>query len=255
MQLYTVQKLGNWNQHLVMIHGNSSSSLTFKRILQSDLPLNMTAIDLPGHGKSPRSIHPELDYSLESNLNSIQNVISKLNGKIILYGNSLGGHYAMELLKRIPEQIESIIISGAPPVDKPPVLEKAFNVSDEMLTFLNEDLSIEKAQWALNYYVHNKACLQQVIDAALATDPKTRLILSQNLNEGLWSDQKAIVENSLKPVFHIHGEYEPGVKLEYIKSIKNISKIYQIRGAAHFPQLENAGEVISVLNEILTKLK
>ncbi|WP_286746120.1 alpha/beta hydrolase [Roseivirga sp. UBA1976] len=251
MQLYNVQRLGGWNQHLVMIHGNSSSSQTFQKILDSDLPVNMTAIDLPGHGKSPRSDNPSKDYSVKEVISCLREFILKLNAEIIIYGNSLGGHYAMELINEIPDSIDTIVISGAPPVSKPPVLEEVYNLNEHMMAFFQEELTEEQAKAAMEAYMFNKQHLPELVEGALNTDPKCRSVIAEDLNKGVWSDQKAIVENSAVHVYYIHGLHDPAIKLDYVKSVKNIEKIYEIKRAGHYPQLENPKEVITAISEIL----
>jgi len=243
------------HHQILAIHGNSSSADTFQQLIALNPDQSFTTVHLPGHGQQSRADDPAKEYTIASILDHIAHELSKIEGKVILYGNSLGGHLAMELLASFSDKIQALIISGAPPVGAPPIMEDYFNLDERMMHLFKEELSEKEAAAVFEHFCHQTKHLQEQVNTALHTDPRVRAILAEELSKGAWSDQKYIVESSTVPIFYIGGQQDPVVIEDYIRSINNIKAVFMIPEAGHYPHFEQPEKVTEVLNEIFTFLE
>jgi len=86
---------------IFFIHGNSTSSATWKKQFSSTLftAYRLVAIDLPAHGSSEASPEPERDYNLAGLASILTEVIQELEmGPYILCGSSLGTNILAEMI-------------------------------------------------------------------------------------------------------------------------------------------------------------
>lgn len=88
---------------IVFIHGNSSSSEIFKATIESELiPYNKIAINLLSHGNNqPENLNQEEHFSIASYKKDVLKQIGHLEDAVLLVGNSLGGHVAIEIASQI----------------------------------------------------------------------------------------------------------------------------------------------------------
>jgi pimeloyl-ACP methyl ester carboxylesterase len=86
---------------IFFIHGNSTSSATWKKQFSSDLfsAYRLVAIDLPAHGSSEASPSPEKDYTLAGLASIVTEFIQELEmGPYMLCGSSLGTNILAEMI-------------------------------------------------------------------------------------------------------------------------------------------------------------
>src|SRR3954470_6003217 len=94
---------------LVLIHGITSSSRTWERVLPA-LAEHHTVIapDLLGHGNSAK---PRGDYSLGAYASGIRDLLVALgHARATVIGHSLGGGVAMQLSYQFPERVERLVL-------------------------------------------------------------------------------------------------------------------------------------------------
>jgi pimeloyl-ACP methyl ester carboxylesterase len=94
---------------LVLIHGITSSSATWVRVIPS-LARHFTVIapDLIGHGDSDK---PRGDYSLGAHASSIRDLLVALgHERASIVGHSLGGGIAMQFSYQFPERCERLVL-------------------------------------------------------------------------------------------------------------------------------------------------
>src|SRR4051794_39466652 len=94
---------------LVLIHGITSSSRTWERVLPA-LAEHHTVIapDLLGHGESAK---PRGDYSLGAYASGIRDLLVALgHPRATVVGHSLGGGIAMQLAYQFPERVERLVL-------------------------------------------------------------------------------------------------------------------------------------------------
>ncbi|KAK7532359.1 Alpha/Beta hydrolase protein [Phyllosticta citribraziliensis] len=121
---------------LLLIHGNSSCSLSFHRLLthlrahSSPLTTHRTLLlDLPGHGASTDAPHPEASYTQPAYAAAALDVLEALgclSGGVVVLGWSLGGHVALEMAAADEARmrrggadatrcVQGVMIVGTPP--------------------------------------------------------------------------------------------------------------------------------------------
>jgi pimeloyl-ACP methyl ester carboxylesterase len=94
---------------LVLIHGITSDSLTWRRVMPRLLrDFTVIAPDLIGHGESAK---PRGDYSLGAHASGVRDVLLALgHDRATFVGHSLGGGVAMQLAYQFPELCERLVL-------------------------------------------------------------------------------------------------------------------------------------------------
>jgi pimeloyl-ACP methyl ester carboxylesterase len=102
-------RMGGWGPLLVLVHGITSSSATWDRVL-SKLAKQYTVLapDLLGHGRSDKE---RGDYSLAAHANTIRDLMDVLGlRRGTFVGHSLGGGVAMQLAYQYPERVDRLVL-------------------------------------------------------------------------------------------------------------------------------------------------
>ncbi|MFY0625186.1 MAG: alpha/beta hydrolase [Reichenbachiella sp.] len=245
-------KINNPAMKILFIHGNSSSAKAVDKISSDEFQI--IAKDLPGHGSQMYSNQPEKEYRFSALKEHVKSVAKQIDEPFILCGNSLGGHIVMEISEEL-EHCRALIVFGAPPLKKPLNTEEAFLPNDMLNAYLKADFTEEEIGNVIPFTVQNNECIPLLIEDFKNTDPKFRDVFALSaLYDGEIDDEKMIIERLKIPVFLIHGMQDPSVNLAYLKSISNISKIYEIDNCGHYPTLEQPEIFTEILNEIVMEL-
>jgi pimeloyl-ACP methyl ester carboxylesterase len=243
---------------IVFIHGNSSSSEVFIDIMNSKkITQSKLAVDLPGHGKSIDSYTNEDDFSMKSYSEKIISVINQINDDILICGNSLGGHIAIEVSEKIL-RLKGLVIFGTPPLKKPLNFEEAFIPMSELQIYTTENVTDTEIKTATNIIVFNKKIIETVIKSFKETNPKIRKALANDFAENRWANQFEIFTNLNIPKFIIAGSYDTCIKNEYLLEVVNksqgICELISIKDSGHYPSIENSEEFINTLKYITDKV-
>lgn len=226
---------------IVFIHGNSASKETFVNQYKSSLAeeYRLIAIDLPGHGESDDAADPDAHYNLNSYSQVVRDVVNYLDiSNYSIFGWSLGGHVAIETLD--DEKLESIMISGTPPIPFSPEGFGAGFYQTMNLDLLPEQLKKLGAQDLQPLLSKNTAFDEEQARAFHAyggmdtfDDENLKfLVLAGQRTDGLarekclhsfftmgQHDQAQMVLNSEKPVIAFQGANDAGAKTSYIKDL------------------------------------
>lgn len=238
---------------LILLHGNSSCKEVFARQIEGSVgaAYNLVAIDLPGHGASSDAFDPAATYSISGYAETVLEVIAALGIKrAAIYGWSLGGHVAIDLIPRFAG-LAGVMITGTPPIR--PTLESfqaGFKPEPVAALFGQETLS-EPEMDAFARTVYGSAD-SALFRAALArTDGRARRMMIENIFNGQTADQRQIVETSDVPVAIVDGAHDPFVNLDYIAGLRipNLweSHCFILRGAAHASFLTDADRFDPIL--------
>jgi pimeloyl-ACP methyl ester carboxylesterase len=103
------RQMGEQGPVLVLIHGITSSSQTWSRVMPS-LARHFTVIapDLAGHGGSDK---PKGDYSLGAHASGVRDLLLALgHERASIVGHSLGGGIAMQFSYQFPERCERLVL-------------------------------------------------------------------------------------------------------------------------------------------------
>ena len=243
---------------IVFIHGNSSSSYVFKGIMDSKTILqSMMTIDLPGHGKSMEGYHREDDFSMASYCEKIASLLNQMDDDILIAGNSLGGHIAIEVSEKIP-RLKGLVIFGTPPLKKPLNFEEAFIPMDDLQIYVNEFATESEIESAANMIVFDKKFVKNLVKSYKDTNPKTRKALAKDFTENHWANQFEIFTNLKIPKFIIAGSYDTCIITEYLLETVNkchgTCEFIGFKDCGHYPSLEKPDEFIETMKHIANKV-
>jgi len=101
---------------VLFLHSNSTAKEIFSRQAEAlPEPFGFIAVDLPGHGQSDDAPDPAAAYGAPGFAAYIGGLIDQLAlADVVVVGNSLGGHVALELAAH--PAVRGIAISGTPPI-------------------------------------------------------------------------------------------------------------------------------------------
>ena len=274
---------GSGKKHLILIHGNFSSSVYFqpllKRIPQS---LHVIAPDLRGYGDSS---YRQRFSSLKELAEDIQQLLQELKiESAIIAGWSLGGGVAMEFAAAYPEKTEKLILinstshAGYPvfkkdetgkmkvgeiyqnaeematdPVQVKPLLDaiKAKNVAFIKYIF---DLTIytvnkpEETEYA--EYINESLKQRNLPDAdyALAS-------LNMGKTHNFYRQGDGSIEKVLSPTLHIWGDKDitvPEMMVQAnIQGIKGKSTYIRYENCGHSPLVDKPEELTKNIVEFI----
>jgi pimeloyl-ACP methyl ester carboxylesterase len=228
---------------LVLIHGNSASKDVFRRVLASELAdtYRMIAVDLPGHGESSDAFDPPRTYSMPGYAEAVIEALGKLNvERLAVYGWSLGGHVALEMMPRM-QGIVGVMLSGAPPVSPTPESMQSAFLPNPLTALLGKEKLTEAEIADLAGAVYGDHNSPAYMGAMRRTDGRARALMFASLFAGKISDQHAIAVESMVPVALVNGADDPFVNVDYLIKLKLPQlwerHCYALRGGGHAPFL------------------
>lgn len=243
---------------IVFIHGNSSSSKVYEDVINSDLiTQTKIAVDLPGHGSSAQVYDNEEDFYMQSYCKVLLKLIASIDDDILLVGNSLGGHIAIEISEDI-KRLKGLVIFGTPPVKKPLNLEDAFLPVVAFQTYFTEHPTDIDIQSASETTLYNKGKAIKVYKDFKLTNPKVRRAVGLDVAQGRLADEYSIFMRLKVPKFIIAGEQDPSVNLNYLKQINKACKanceLKMIKNCGHYPSLDQPEAFNIIIKNITDKV-
>ena len=234
------------------VHGNSSSANEYKALLDSiEIEYTVVSIDLNGHGNN--QIRNTSAFSFESQKEFIMKNVAEINDDILLIGNSLGGHLAIEIATKI-ERIRGLVIMGAPPLKKPLNLDEAFMPIVELGTFFTEHPKEQELLKTIDIVVKNKKKCSVIIEDFHIANPLVRKSLATDVTENNMLDQFEIFTNLEIPKYIIVGDSDPTVKRNYLDAVKaqcsTSCSILEIKECGHYPSIERPNEFNRLIEKI-----
>jgi pimeloyl-ACP methyl ester carboxylesterase len=102
-------RIGGWGPVLVLIHGITSNSATWDRVLpRLAKRYTVLAPDLLGHGRSDKL---RGDYSVGAHANTIRDLLDVLGYRQATFvGHSLGGGVALQFAYQYPERVDRMVL-------------------------------------------------------------------------------------------------------------------------------------------------
>jgi len=230
---------------VVLIHGNSCSKEVFTGLLESAAgdAYRMIAFDLPGHGASSNAHDPQRTYSMSGLADMTVEVLQALGvERAVVYGWSLGGHIALELVPRFPGLVGLMLTATPACHATPESLFGAYRPHPMVPLIAKEDLS--DAELELFATTIFGPALDDTMMAALRrADGRARRMVIETAFDGGTSDQRAIAENAGIPIAFVNGEKDPIINVDYIGSLTYQTlwekHCFVLRGEGHAPFLTN----------------
>jgi pimeloyl-ACP methyl ester carboxylesterase len=250
---HTITK-GKGKGTIVFIHGNSSSSDVFKDIMQSEvITQTKIVVDLPGHGSNLGDFSLDEDFSITSYRTKLISFLKQIDDDILLVGNSLGGHLAIEIAKKVL-RLKGLVIFGTPPLKKPANFEEAFLPVAALQTFFTENPSDVEIEETAKVVVFNANHIPNIINNFKQSNPKVRKAIALDAAENKFLDQYKIFTSLTVNKFIIVGRQDPSVNSKYLESIKNdcnkTCELIYFDECGHYASLEKPKEFINEIEII-----
>lgn len=250
--IYT-RSIGQSDKAIIFIHGELQQSAIWEQQLKDDLLLEefrLIALDLPGHGRSGRSIVPE-DYSIPGMARQLAECINAMPWpNYVLVGLSSGTNLISEALPHLSVAPKGLFFAGAslPSNDIPLTSLLLSSPYAQVLTATPpSDAVLTAFSKRLVYKATDKfiaGCKQYYYD----TDPMFRESFGQYMDGGTGSNQINGLQQSQLPVCFVMGQQEAVVKTNYLDGIRFRHKwkdtIFKVPAAGHLvnydqPQIFN----------------
>lgn len=255
-----VTDTGGSGPPLVLLHGAGASGAVFSAQFESPLTghFRLVAIDLPGHGRSDRFARPETGYTLPHVAAALARIFPHLGiERAVVYGWSLGGHIAIEMMARFPELFAGAAISGAPP-NEPGTLGtlRAFHLNPTSLLTAKPNLSFNEAARLARLFYGDDAGSDHIA-TILATDPQARPRMMYSVLRGDGANQKQVVQTSPVPLAVFHGAMDRTVRAGYLTGLDYANlwdgKVHIIPHAGHAPFLAAPNTFNALLHRFATE--
>lgn len=233
---------------ILMIHGNSSGKAVFAGQFESAAlsAYRLVAFDLPGHGDSADAAGPARSYTFAGYAEAARAVAEGLGlQRPVLFGWSLGGHVALEMVGA-GFDATGVMISGTPPVKADlECLMQGFNI-DPAAENLTGKRDFTEAD-ALAYATHTSS-VNGVLDPAFLalcrrTDGRARETMFGSVVQGMALDEREIVATMTMPLAIVNGDSDPFIQAGYFDTLAYASLwekgVVRLPGAGHAPFLQS----------------
>jgi pimeloyl-ACP methyl ester carboxylesterase len=207
----------------LMIHGNSSCKEVFAKQFESPIGKahRLIALDLPGHGASADAADPFGTYCLGGYAETAAEVLNQLGVRSAkVFGWSLGGHIALEMISRF-SGLEAMMITGSPPVRMTREGIGAGFTSAPVMRLTGQEIFTE--QDAMEYTLHtcgvNLPVDPHLLSACARTDGRARKFMFESLGAGRALDEVDIVTQSPIPIAILNGSADPFVNTSHLNGL------------------------------------
>ena len=214
-----VEEAGHGGTPLLFIHGNSSCREVFRHQMNGPLShgCRLIAFDLPGHGASDDAIDPDRTYTRPGYADCAIELMQLLGvTEPIVFGWSLGGHIAIEMMARCSD-LRGVMIVGAPPIGPG---EAALGFRNSSHGALGRKRELSESEVAAFAHDMTGGCAEPfILDAIARTDGRAREILFNARDAGAGVDQRQVVEESAVPLAVVNGRADAFIQLDFFDRI------------------------------------
>lgn len=238
---------------IVYVHGNSSSFKVFSEPLKSKkIKYSQIAVQLPGHEDFEQDANFK-NFSMKKYTQLLKTFVNTIDDDILLVGNSLGGHIAIEIAHKI-KKLKGLVIFGTPPLKRPSNFEEAFLPCAAIAIYFREQSSTEEITESIRSMVFDATLVSQMAVDFNHTNPKVRGSLAKDLEEQNFENEENIFVNLDVPKYILVGDNDPCVNPKYLfdvceKTKQNCTQI-TLKNCGHYPSLEKPKEFIEIMNNI-----
>ena len=207
---------------VLLVHGNSSSGLSYRHQLESQLgnKYRLVAMDLPGHGLSEPASEPQSMYTLPGYTGIVISVIEQLGlTDGVFVGWSLGGNILLEASDQL-SKAAGLMIIGTAPVGIPPALSEAFFPNPAVSFNFQAELSEEEMEaFAASFFKPNRADIpESFLTDIRHTDGRAREVVGSSLQLGGYRDEIEVVTNLSLPLAVVYGQQEQIINASYTRT-------------------------------------
>lgn len=219
LHIHDIRKVKNPRATLLFIHGIGSSGAEWRDVI-SRLPsdVSIITIDLLGFGQSPR---PEwAKYSADEQAKAVIATLLRrgIATKLVVVGHSLGALVAVEVAKRYPVLVRSLVLCS-PPFYAPDNGPNKIPSPDSLLKLLYSKVEHNQAYFLK---LANLAVRYKLVNPAFTLDEATFSSYVQTLKATIMSQSAYQDAMTLRrPVTIVYGSFDPFV---IDKNLKQIAK-------------------------------
>ena len=243
---------------IFMFHGNSSSALTFRPLLEGPFGRRrrLIAVSFPGHGGSSTATSPDTEYTIRGLGASVRATIAHFRApRYLLCGHSLGGHVVLETLSALPGALGLMLIS-APPI-APSNLGEVFRPDPV-------DGALFKGEMALDQAMALAQCLaarprispaswEDLESSILGTDPNFRPALGRSIAAGGFGDERALLRDARVSVALWAGQLDAFIEQRYYRQVSAPTlwrgAVQIVDEVGHSPHLEAPGVLAAAFED------
>jgi pimeloyl-ACP methyl ester carboxylesterase len=253
-----VTDAGSGGFPLLMLHGSGMSRHAFDRQLNSALANRhrLVAIDLPGHGETANAADPATGYTITGLAQFVADAMKAMEiDRAAIFGWSLGGHVAIEMMAAYPECVAGTMITGAPPVGRGPIaMLRGFQARWDMLLASKQTFTEKDAERYARLCFGNEPPAG-IVETILRSDGRMRATVMRSMMRGDGADQRRTVETASVPVAIVNGSGDPITRASYLASLETASlwegKTHTVSGAGHAPFWETPNVFNGLLHRFM----
>ncbi|MGK6314538.1 alpha/beta fold hydrolase [Neorhizobium sp. DT-125] len=241
---------------LLFLHGSSTSRHVFERQYHPRLleKARILALDLPGHGASDDARDPERAYMLTGLVDTVEDVLANLGvRRLVVFGWSLGGHLAIEMMAR-SHSVEGVLIAGTPPVAPGLIgMLRGFHPSFDLMLASKPNWS-ERDIDRFEDSCFGHAATPDIHAGLLRADGRLRAVVSRSLLHGDGHNQRRAVLEAGVPVFLVNGADDPFIRQSYMAGFEDRTRdhcVELIEGAGHASFLEKPEAFNAILERFI----
>lgn len=253
---------------LLLIHGNSSSSLVFRHIFDSSLATKykLIAFDLPGHGESSNAdaegikdaVGVEEAYTMAGYAAAAVEVLKQLHvEEVVVFGWSLGGHAGIEMMALLPaSKLKGLMITGTPPGPRGRP-ELVFRSDNEHMGHARTEHLTEEEVDDYARCTAGSPFESWMLENVTRTDGRARRIMFEAFSEGKGIDQKEVVESNQSVLLAVvNGKDEPFVDVKWVREEVKYGRLWkghcvELDDRGHAPFWEDPDQFNEILHEFM----
>lgn len=240
---------------VVLIHGIGSSSLMWRRLMQSKLvakDVRVIAIDLLGFGKSPRPHWKTYDVATQTKSLATTLLAEKITGPVVLVGHSLGALVAINYASSLPNILVKSLVLCSPPLYNPEddshLTERQLRAMYRKIVEAPELSKVIASDLAQKYRLMNPGFQVDESNLPIFLDTLDAAIINQN------SLQQ--VAKLKQPIDIFYGQFDPVVISKNLKRLARRKSITLTKLLASSHEIDGryAKRLARTVNQHLEKL-
>ena len=257
---------------LVLLHGYLASLFTFDKVVpQLSEKYKVVCLDFPAFGLT--GAVPNKDYSIESFIETVNQVVKKLSiDKFYLLGHSMGGRVAWRYAIKYPDQVKKLILVGSGVLLNEGDLERFERQNiPKAFRYIGANFPYkEKFVYFTPKFFAKQGAKVSVYDQNLVTDEMVDQYYDLPLLEGsrqaladmalmnevkdLLLDDENLLQQIKVPSLMIHGDKDNIIGLWATKPFENNInnlKIKIFKNMGHMPMIEDPIGVVKEINDFI----
>jgi pimeloyl-ACP methyl ester carboxylesterase len=228
LHIHTNRRVKKPRATVLFIHGIGNSSEAWGKVIQK-LPddLRIITIDLLGFGRSPKPRWAIYDVRRQARSVMMTYIRLRLSGRVIIVGHSLGALVAIELAKRYPLVVASLVLCSPPFFNPDPLTTKFIPSTEKILKDIYRSLHkfpdqfVTISQLAVKFGIINKSFK----------------VTSEDVHSYMGTLEASIVnQTSLQdatrlklPIRILYGSLDPVIIIRNIKALDAVKENVTIR--------------------------